>query len=437
MVRPITLNLIGYTLSRELSRAPSLDAARLVERHIDRALSQDAIRAFTVPVLLQLISNAATKLQRTETEIAARAKLRPLEVRLTLGGLAAEGLVRPLDPSHATWEISHDFLAHALARRIARRRHNPLRYAAVGAVPIVAAGAFAASYALCIDCPREFIMPTIGARPWGIAAGGDGNIWVSEFAAGKIARISPSGAITEFPVPSVVSNVPILVPGPDGALWFTENGANKIGRIGLDGSIEEFPTPTKNSGPQDIVAGPDGALWYTEYAGVVARITTSGASVEYKLPAGSDPGSIATGPDGMIWFIDNLKHTITRMSTSGRIVRIFKSPGQGFPNDIVAGPDGALWFTESQAGRIGRITPSGGFKEFRVPGSGAFQAITRAQGAIWLVHTSEIDRMNVLGEVTYRYHLRRALAENAAIAQGPDGGIWFTDSAANAAVRLP
>jgi len=52
----------------------------------------------------------------------------------------------------------------------------------------------------------------------------------------KIGRITPSGTITEFPLPASHSAFDAqygagITTGPDGNLWFTENGANKIGRL--------------------------------------------------------------------------------------------------------------------------------------------------------------------------------------------------------------
>jgi streptogramin lyase len=84
----------------------------------------------------------------------------------------------------------------------------------------------------------------------------------------KIGRITPSGTISEFPLPP--SNQPgsiMLVfgitTGPDGNLWFTESG--KIGRITPSGTISEFLLPTSNSISFGITAGSDGALWFTEW----------------------------------------------------------------------------------------------------------------------------------------------------------------------------
>ena len=62
--------------------------------------------------------------------------------------------------------------------------------------------------------------------------------------------------------------------GTHGNLWFT--GGNSIGRITPSGQITEFPVPTNNSIPEGIAAGPDGNLWFTETSNVgnkIGRIT--------------------------------------------------------------------------------------------------------------------------------------------------------------------
>jgi streptogramin lyase len=48
---------------------------------------------------------------------------------------------------------------------------------------------------------------------------------------GKIGRITPSGTITEYPIPTSQSDLWGITAGPDGNLWFTEGNGNKIGRI--------------------------------------------------------------------------------------------------------------------------------------------------------------------------------------------------------------
>ena len=103
----------------------------------------------------------------------------------------------------------------------------------------------------------------------GITAGPDGNLWFTEQGGNQIGRISPSGTITEFQVPTPRSGLGGITTGPDGNLWFTEGTArssDKIGRISPNGTITEFPLPPIG-GPEEITAGPDGNLWFTNITG--------------------------------------------------------------------------------------------------------------------------------------------------------------------------
>jgi streptogramin lyase len=141
----------------------------------------------------------------------------------------------------------------------------------------------------------EFPLPTTNSGPLEIAAGLDGNLWFTEEIYGnnqeiigsKIGRITTSGSITEFPVPTANSGSAGITAGPDGNLWFTEEiykgtGNNqeiigsKIGRISPSGSITEFPLPGHGGiVPAEITAGPDGNLWFTEPgSNKIGRITS-------------------------------------------------------------------------------------------------------------------------------------------------------------------
>ncbi len=111
------------------------------------------------------------------------------------------------------------------------------------------------------------------------AVGANGAFKPTHPAPGKIGRITPTGRITEFTTPTPFSNPAGITIGPDGNLWFTEysyevrdmpgvqHGGNKIGRITTSGSITEFPVPTPVARADGITAGPDGAVYFTESPG--------------------------------------------------------------------------------------------------------------------------------------------------------------------------
>ena len=116
-----------------------------------------------------------------------------------------------------------------------------------------------------LECPCPTIAPLAiytlpGEVPFGynayidgITYGPDGNIWVVESDANKIARVTASGTITEFLVPAAGAYPAQIAPGPDGNLWFTEFNFNTIGRITTEGVITEFALPPPLAGaPQNL-----------------------------------------------------------------------------------------------------------------------------------------------------------------------------------------
>jgi len=250
--------------------------------------------------------------------------------------------------------------------------------------------------------------------------------------AGRQQPDNTPGMITEFALPS--GNAPFkIADGPDGNLWFTELAGNEIGRISLSGSITEFAVPTPNSFPVHIAAGPDGNLWFTEgSSSKIGRITPNGVITEFPvLTANSTPNGITAGPDGNIWFTEIDGNTIGRITPGGTVTEFPVPTASALPAEIISGPDGNLWFTEAQADKIGRITTSGTVTEFTVPTAG--QALNNltvgSNGNIWFVETST---HNAFAEITTggmftEFPLMNAQIVPRGITAGPDGNLWFTD----------
>ena len=116
--------------------------------------------------------------------------------------------------------------------------------------------------------------PDPNPRPTGEHRGPDGNLWFTEQNANKIGRITPTGAITEFPLPTPWAAPSGITSGPDGNIWFTEKAANKIGRITPTGAIREWALPTPAAAPNKITSGLDGNIWFTEQgSSSIGRIT--------------------------------------------------------------------------------------------------------------------------------------------------------------------
>ena len=113
-----------------------------------------------------------------------------------------------------------------------------------------------------------------------MAFGPDGNFWVIETnnGQGAIARITPSGVVTEFAAPNASVSLGRITSGSDGNVWFTEPGIfgapdNVVAQITTEGIITEYRTPSNASMPGPITTGPDGNIWFTEYTLGIGRVT--------------------------------------------------------------------------------------------------------------------------------------------------------------------
>jgi streptogramin lyase/cell wall-associated NlpC family hydrolase len=255
----------------------------------------------------------------------------------------------------------------------------------------------------------EFPMPADGSYPpTEITNGPDSNLWFTDERSNFIGRITPTGTVTEFPLPTNDINYPFdITTGSDGNLWFTENGSNKIGRITPTGTITEFPIPANE--PLDIISGPDGNLWFTSESNEIGRITPTGTITEFPLSTtDSYSYGITKGPDGNLWFTeDSFSPAVQPTNYIGRItpagiITMFSIPTSGSqPIGITTGQDGNLWFTEWGSNNIGSITPAGTITEFPIPTSASEPTyITNgSDGNLWFAeeNTTNIGRITLSG----------------------------------------
>ena len=275
-----------------------------------------------------------------------------------------------------------------------------------------------------------------GDEPIDATAGPDGNVWVVELGSNQIARVTPTGSITEFSS-GLRANAGLagIAAGPDGNLWFTESLANRIGRITPAGTITEFAAGiSPGSAPHGIALGGDGNLWFTETAGNrIGRITPAGAVSEFStgIRTASAPWGIAAGLDGNLWFTQHVAPgRVARITTAGIVTEYGTT--SGMPAGIAAGPDGNVWFVETASpARIGRISPAGTITEFTngLTKDAAPEDITSADDG--RLYFTEAKDNGALGQITasgaikeFAVSLRKA---PFAITTGSDGNIWFTE----------
>jgi len=283
----------------------------------------------------------------------------------------------------------------------------------------------------------EYRTLTPSSGPSKVALGSDGNIWFSEINVDNIGRITPSGTITEFPITKAGCPTRVAL-GSDQNIWFALGCSNGyIGRITTSGLITTYAIPTVHGGPNGITSGPDGRLWFTEQnVDKIGATTTTGSFTEYQITSGAYPLDITSGPDGNLWFTEFMGNKIGRMTTTGAFQE-FSIPTKGsFPSGITTGPDGNLWFAEQGVNQVGKITLTGSITEFPLPlCGGPYQLTSAPDGKLYIVCSgpsmlatgpSQIASLTTSGRPTY-FEIPTAGASPIGIAMGGDGNLWFTE----------
>ena len=229
-------------------------------------------------------------------------------------------------------------------------------------------GQLARSAGRILPCAAE---TSTYSQPAAIVAGPDGNLWFTQQQRQSIGRITPQGAISEYPLPPSHSAFKIAV-GHDGNLWFTSI-YGVVGRVMPDGRVRYFNIGGSSLDGQGIVAGPGGHVWYA-FAGNgrgrlggfgIGRISPEGKAVEFG-PLPEMPMGLAAGPDCNVWFAEAYLGRIGRMTPEGQFTW-YLLPERATLWGIATGPDNSLWFTEPSRDRIGRITVDGAITEYDLP----------------------------------------------------------------------
>jgi streptogramin lyase len=293
----------------------------------------------------------------------------------------------------------------------------------------------------------------------GLVRGPDGNIWFEDITYGVIGRITPTGAVTEFPMPvQLAAGANSIAAGPDGNLWATANGGKPgapdgIVRITPAGQVAGYSAGDNpgsdgfGTGPESITAGPDGNLWFTEFwTNRIGRLSPAGVLTEFPIPTGhSGPRGIVTGLDGNVWFVEStrLRPAIARITPGGVVTeyQLTAEPTDNTPWHIVSGPDGDLWFNEPYA--IGHISTSGKITWMSLPeGTQPGELVAGPDGNIWFAdqHTDSLVRLGVTGALR-KFALPRRGMYVLGMAVGRDGRIWFGEggfsSIASIGVKVP
>ena len=206
---------------------------------------------------------------------------------------------------------------------------------------------------------KQYKVPTANSQPRAIANGSDGNMWFTESSdvlPAVIGRITPAGAVTEFPVNCNFCILADIVQGPAGVLYFTSNNA-ELGRITTAGMVQAAIPMPNSSALAGNLASNGNDIWITDFNNnVVWRYAIStGVFTQFVPPTpGSVPFDVAVDNAGTVWFTEFGNNAIGRLnSATGTITEI---PTTSPPRGIAIATDGQVWFTSRFAPQaVGRL----------------------------------------------------------------------------------
>ena len=291
----------------------------------------------------------------------------------------------------------------------------------------------------------QYPLPTGSAEPAGIALGSDGNLWITELRASKMAQLNTAGHISEVvtPTKNAGPNGIASGPGPNLNLWFTETNIASVAQITVTGPpYTEFTLPDSNAKPVGITLGADGNMWIADigtnsiWKVQQIRVKPHVKFTQYKLTGNAQPEGITNGPDSAIWFTEPGTNRIGRLPVSGSPLSEYAIPTKNAsPMGITAGTDNALWFTEQKALQLGRISVTGIVTaEYPLKGSVTPDAIVQGIDGNFYFTDTEKNKMGQFFFKSHRtafYGIPTANSKPTALTLGLDSQVYFVESAGN------
>jgi streptogramin lyase len=178
-----------------------------------------------------------------------------------------------------------------------------------------------------------------------LAAGPDGNMWVTENVTGAVQCVNPAGVPTPHKLTSFF--LAGIARGGDGAMWAVDPAQNELIRLlpGLNcaATITEFELDSV-SGLSDIAPAFTGTDLYITTATGLARVTPHGtaAPTVTPIPGTGTPAVVNVNAAG-VWWADDTNKRIGRLA-AGFVTEWAITRNSVVPQTFTLGSDGAFWY---------------------------------------------------------------------------------------------
>jgi len=151
---------------------------------------------------------------------------------------------------------------------------------------------------------KRHVPKATSGGPYGMAVDSRGNAWGTLQSANQIVRISPSGEIAEYEIPTRGSAPSDIAVDASGRVWFLEFRPNKIGSF-ADGKFTELAVPGEWGGLTGLTVAPDGSVWFGLLRTQSLVRLRNGEFKLFKIPRPTArPYTLAADAAGNIWYAD-------------------------------------------------------------------------------------------------------------------------------------
>jgi hypothetical protein len=308
--------------------------------------------------------------------------------RDAIGRESSKGEVR-VKVDHTAPKVS---LSGALTeqQRLARHTKYPLKYTATdgsgtAAAPLSAIGPSGTGEAT----PQ---------RPHGMAADGNGNMWVVDKFNNRVLKFNENGEyLSQFGSagtgPGQFMEARGVAITADGKIWVTDAATARVQQFSPTGQyLRQFgvkvPGPSASWGsklfePHDVATGPNGSLWISDpLANRVALFSETSTGVQWVRDAqGPIPGPVglATDPLGYLYVASMSGDRVIAFSPEGAFQNQWGTTGTGNgqfrqPMDVAVSASGHVFVTDGLNNRVQEFLSSGQYlRQFGTAGSGGGQ----------------------------------------------------------------
>ena len=209
---------------------------------------------------------------------------------------------------------------------------------------------------------REWLLPTLGQRPYDPLAAADGSVWWTGQFAGRLGRVDlRTNALQEFPLTTPDTRAHGLVEDSAGNIWFTAIDKHYIGKFDpKTRQVTQYAVPEPGRSPHTPIFDQKGALWFTMQSGHVGRVIPSTGEVKVQATpsTGTYPYGIRVNSKGVPWYVDFRGPRIGSVDPVTMAIMEYSLPNaEARPRRIAITPDDVIWYTDFPARLPGTLRP--------------------------------------------------------------------------------